>query len=900
MRLSMPLDLRNEGSIMFAKRLVTQLAGTMAQRLWLLVLPLAMLTTACAGLIGSTSKPAIVDTTPPTVSITSPTPAATVSGTITVTANASDKVPVASVQFQVDGSNFGALDASAPYSASLNTGTLTNGKHSLTAVAIDTAGNKATSSAVSVTVNNADTTPPSVSITSPASGATVSGAITVTANASDSVALASVQFQVDASNFGALETSAPYSASLNTGTLTNGKHSLTAVAIDTAGNKATSSAVSITVNNADTTPPSVSITSPASGATVSGTIVVTANASDSVAVASVQFQVDGSNFGVLDTSAPYSASLSTGTLTNGKHSLTAVAIDTAGNKATSSAVSITVNNTGNTTPPTVSVTSPASGATVSGTITVTANAADSVAVASVQFQVNGSNLGAAVTSAPYSASLNTTTLTNGAHTLTAIATDTSNNKTTSAGVSITVNNQATNPVIVSIVSPVAGAAVSGTIAITATATATAGVAGVQFQLDGADLVPQVTASPYSVSWNTTTATEGSHTLSATATDTKGNAATAQVNVTVNNSSNIPPGPGWTKLSYTELKGSENTSPCEMPIPAQSDTGCVAMVTAWNSAVADTSRNRLLLWGGGHEDYSGNEVYSVDLTQVGLCTSSNPCISRLDNYSPPNLTDTCVETLSDGRPNARHTYDGLAYVASIDSLFSVGGSLNFCGFGGHGAWLLALDSVLPTCAPNCVSNWTNQPDDPGTTSGLDYTTAYDSINNRVWMMDSSSLYYFDVATSTWHTGNSNAFYGDFNGTAVYDSSDQYVIRLGAYSAGITAIHYWSVASGSSYTMNTPTLDGSCAGILVSYPGLVWDPVDQVVVGYPGSGNTIWLLSPKTWTCTTETHGSTKGVDYPQDANANLAGIFKHFNYFPSIDTYVVCNDPNNDCWSLKRH
>jgi hypothetical protein len=102
------------------------------------------------------------------------------------------------------------------------------------------------------------------------------------------------------------------------------------------------------------------------------------------------------------------------------------------------------------------------------------------------------------------------------------------------------------------------------------------------------------------------------------------------------------------------------------------------------------------------------------------------------------------------------------------------------------------------------------------------------------------------------------------------------------------------------MNTPTLDGSCAGILVSYPGLVWDPVDQVVVGYPGSGNTIWLLSPKTWTCTTETHGSTKGVDYPQDANANLAGIFKHFNYFPSIDTYVVCNDPNNDCWSLKRH
>src|SRR6202042_986555 len=118
-------------------------------------------------------------------------------------------------------------------------------------------------------------------------------------------------------------------------------------------------------------------------------------------------------------------------------------------------------------------------------------------------------------------------------TLTAIATDTSNNKTTSAGVSITVKNQATNPVSVSIVAPVAGAAVSGTISITAPATATAGVAGVQFLFDGADLVAKVTASPYSISWNTTTASEGSHTLSATATDTQGNAATAQVNVTVN-------------------------------------------------------------------------------------------------------------------------------------------------------------------------------------------------------------------------------------------------------------------------------------------------------------------------------------------------------------------------------
>src|SRR5580700_10464726 len=138
-------------------------------------------------------------------------------------------------------------------------------------------------------VNHGDTTPPTVSITSPTSGASVSGTIAVTATASDNVAVAGVQFQVDGSNLGAAVTTTPYSASLNTTTLANGKHTLTAVATDTSNNKATSAAVSITANNTNGTLPTVSITSPASGSTVSGTITVTANASDSAGIANVQF-----------------------------------------------------------------------------------------------------------------------------------------------------------------------------------------------------------------------------------------------------------------------------------------------------------------------------------------------------------------------------------------------------------------------------------------------------------------------------------------------------------------------------------------------------------------------------------------------------------------------------------
>jgi hypothetical protein len=95
----------------------------------------------------------------------------------------------------------------------------------------------------------------------------------------------------------------------------------------------------------DTTPPTVSLTAPAAGATVSGSAVqVAAGASDNVGVAGVQFKLDGANLGSEVTSPPYSLSWNTGTAANGSHTLTALARDEAGNTTTSGAVSVTVSN----------------------------------------------------------------------------------------------------------------------------------------------------------------------------------------------------------------------------------------------------------------------------------------------------------------------------------------------------------------------------------------------------------------------------------------------------------------------------------------------------------------------------------------------------------------------------
>jgi predicted secreted protein len=286
------------------------------------------------------------DSTAPTVSLSAPT-AGTVSGTVSVSANATDDIGVVGVQFQLDGADLGSEDTTAPYAIDWNTTTASNSTHTLTAVARDAAGNLATSSPVTVTVDNTgtvDTTAPTVALTAPPAGS-VSGIISVSANAADDVGVVGVQFQIDGAALGSEDTTAPYAFSWDTTAAINGAHTLTAVARDAAGNLATSGAVTVTVDNADIMLPTVTLSAPAAG-TVSGTVSVSANAADDVGVVGVQFQINGVALGSEDTAAPYAIAWDSTTATNGTYTLTAVARDAAGNLATSAAVTVTVDNNG--------------------------------------------------------------------------------------------------------------------------------------------------------------------------------------------------------------------------------------------------------------------------------------------------------------------------------------------------------------------------------------------------------------------------------------------------------------------------------------------------------------------------------------------------------------------------
>ncbi|MEN9580828.1 MAG: hypothetical protein RJA70_3837 [Pseudomonadota bacterium] len=373
------------------------------------------------------------DVTPPTVALTAPADGVVLTGLATLSADATDDVALARVEFVVDlGTAAEAVlgsDAAAPFAVEWNTALATPGAHQIIARAFDAAGNSADSATANVTVDNPpDVTPPVVNISSPADGALVTALVQVQAAASDDVGVQSVDLLVD----GMLVASS--SADLfvfewDSRSFVDGAHDLEVVARDLAGNTSTSPTVTVLSDN---TAPTLEITAPAPGTLLRGTTLVAAVATDASSVERVEFRADGALLSS-DTTAPYAADWDTRLLSDGNHELTAVAFDILGNSVAST-ITVATDNTG----PVVAITAPAQNATVSGLVTVNAAATDlSSGVQQVEFLVDGVSLGVDVTS-PYTATWNAAAASTGVHVLTAVALDLAGNVQTAPPVNVTV------------------------------------------------------------------------------------------------------------------------------------------------------------------------------------------------------------------------------------------------------------------------------------------------------------------------------------------------------------------------------------------------------------------------------------------------------------------------------
>jgi hypothetical protein len=195
-----------------------------------------------------------------------------------------------------------------------------------------------------------DVAAPTVTITSPGSGATVSSAINVAVSTSDNVGVTSVSLSIDAGSAVSTSTASPFTNTWNSASVANGTHTLKVTATDAAGNKATNS-IQVNVNNVapgDITSPVVSIINPTDQSSVTGTVAVSMSASDNVGVSSVSISIDNT---VVSTSTSYS--WNTSNFSAGLHTVTATAKDAAGNQNNKS-VTVTVNTTTVPPPPSTS------------------------------------------------------------------------------------------------------------------------------------------------------------------------------------------------------------------------------------------------------------------------------------------------------------------------------------------------------------------------------------------------------------------------------------------------------------------------------------------------------------------------------------------------------------------
>ncbi len=200
--------------------------------------------------------------------------------------------------------------------------------HSLSTPASDT-----TVTASFTDLGPANNQAPSVSLQAPATASTgVSAVLTASAADSDGTVVR-VAFYDGTSLLGE-DTSAPFAWAWTPSS--TGTRSLTARATDDAGATTTSAAVLVTVSapTADTQPPTVALTAPAAFASaLSGTVTLSATASDNVGVAAVEFQIDGVPIGTALTTAPYSVTLDSNAHASGQHVLRVRANDAAGNQS---------------------------------------------------------------------------------------------------------------------------------------------------------------------------------------------------------------------------------------------------------------------------------------------------------------------------------------------------------------------------------------------------------------------------------------------------------------------------------------------------------------------------------------------------------------------------------------
>jgi hypothetical protein len=279
---------------------------------------------------------------------------------------------------------------------------------------------------------------------------------------------------------------------------------------------------------------------------------------------------------------------------------------------------------------------------------------------------------------------------------------------------------------------------------------------------------------------------------------------------------------------------------------QGVSGASAVIGAWSGGAFDTKRNRLVLWGGGYSDYHGNELYAFSTDTLAWERLNDPTTEpRLNSEKNP-----------DGTPNARATYDGLAYLTQADRFFAIGGAAaGGSAVGCPTPWTFDFDSRKWTAGARAPSG------------GMGGACVYDPATRKIWWGDGSGLYSHDPAGGAWTKHNDDAFYY-FTG-ALDTKRGQWVL------VGEGSVFSYDLRNGRPVRTAWKT-SGADRFVAASNPGFDYDPVRDRFVGW--AGGPVCTLDPgtRTWTAT----------DAPGAPARTPNGIFGRWRYVPGLDAFIV--------------
>jgi len=299
------------------------------------------------------------------------------------------------------------------------------------------------------------------------------------------------------------------------------------------------------------------------------------------------------------------------------------------------------------------------------------------------------------------------------------------------------------------------------------------------------------------------------------------------------------------------------------------SGPTAVIVAWGGAALDTKRSRLVLWGGGHADYYGNELYAFDVPTLSWQRLTNPTVNPVMDQ----------EVNADGTPNSRHTYGGLAYIAHADRFFGQAGALAGIGFANCSrTW--TFDFV--------AKQWANR--NPATTpgGGIGGNCSYDPATRKVWWCSASGsfagLWSYDYDTNAWAKHNSDNFY--------YYSSAIDTKRGVMVVVGNGEIFSYAIGSGN-YTKSAWTTTGGNALLANSNPGFDYDPITDRFVGW--CGGAVYALDPvtKVWTSYNPPGAPIVTGLYPTEGPGYQTGIYGRWRYVPSVNAFALVTSIDDD-------